>query len=126
MLKFLDFHLMRNEDFVDEDPQDPQNVACINGTCYYPIAGTAAPRNVNDFAQFFDEDATGESFVLSESLITQAKDFLSQYPLDERTIEAVTEILGNISYAKGQETWGSMVDEANDQYQNMMRYEAPT
>ena len=105
---------MRREDFDDE----AQNVTSVNGTDYFTYD---TPRNDDGFAQYFDEDVTGENFVLSETLIRDVKDFLSGYPLDERTNEAVTEILGNISWAKGHDSWGSMVEEVNYQYQNMMR-----
>ena len=110
---------MRHEDFDDDEAH---NVTSVNGTDYYYDIYDEPPRNDNGFAQYFDENDTGKNFVLSESLISKAEEFLSQYSLDERTIEAVTEILGNVSFSKGHETWSSMVAEVNDQYQNIMRW----
>jgi len=112
-LNFLNFHVMRSEDFDD----DSQNVTSVNGTDYY--SHEEQPR-YNDFSQFFEEDATSEHFILSKSFIEQAKDFLGHYPLSESTIGTVEELLKIVSLKKEQDTWDNMVEEANSLYQQMM------
>merc|ERR1712126_237791 len=115
MLKFLDFHMRRKEDM--DDVQD------VNGTNSDDISFSTGfnPTASDDISTYFEEDTTGEYFVLSESYIQLYKEILAQYSLNEDIIETVGEMLSMIRYKKEQETWDTMIKEANSQYQKMMR-----
>ena len=79
------------------------------------------PTASDDISTYFEEDTTGEYFVLSESYIQLYKEILARYSLNEDIIETIGEMFSMIRYKKEQETWDTMIEEVNGQYQKMMR-----
>ena len=118
MFKFLNFHLgvgLQNVAFVDN----------TNDTLGFNNSAAQVLRNSprSDVSNIIDEDVTGEYFVLSESLIQEVQDRLSQYSfLDESTITTVEELMESISFKKEQQySWDDMIDEINSNYQKLMK-----
>ena len=118
MFKFLNFLLdnsVQNVTFVD----DTNETLGFNNSAAQVLRNS--PRS--DVSMVIDEDVTGEYFVLSESLIQEVQDRLSQYSfLDESTITTVEELLGLISFTKEQQnSWDDMIAEINSNYQKLMK-----
>ena len=78
---------------------------------------------LNEPSDFFEEDATGEYFVLSQSFLRATRDFLRQNKVDENTTGLAVEILGDVNYKKENDllTWDNVVEEINSQYQQIIR-----
>ena len=118
MFKFLNFHLdigLQNVAFVD----NTNETLGFNNSAAQVLRDS--PRS--DVSNIIDEDVTGEYFILSESLIQEVRDRLSQYSfLDESTITTVEELLGLISLNKEQQnSWDDMIAEINSNYQKLMK-----
>ena len=100
---FLNFHIMRREDFED----NMKNVTSENGTYYYPHA-----PSYDDFTELFTLDATGKNFVYSDLVIERIKNYLGKLSLGEGTIETVSELVKLSETAnKETDTWDSLVQE---------------
>ena len=112
MLKFLDFYVRPGQDF--QNATDTESY----------INGNETERVVlNELSDFFEENATGEYFVLSQSFLRATRDFLRQNKVDENTTGLAVEILGDVNYKKENDllTWDNVVEEINGQYQQIIR-----
>ena len=125
MFNFLNFHL-------DDGVQNLTLVDNSNDTLGFNNSAAQVLRNSprSGFLQYgpdhnwvFDEDVTGEYFVLSETLIERITLRMSYYSfLDESTIATVEELMESISFKKEQQySWDDMIAEINSNYQKIMK-----